>query len=431
MNVLVDPPDHADGGDNDPEELVQAVKVFTSRLHLPSPDPLYATLGAVAANRMRGDPVWLLQVGPPSSGKTELVGSLAKLRDVRFAALLTEAALLSGTAKKERAADATGGLLRQVGKAGILVMKDFTSTLAQQRDTRAAALAALREVYDGHWSRPVGSEGGRVLHWSGKLGLVAGCTPAIDAHHAVLSSLGDRFVLYRLPATDPAKQGAMALDRDDDDAMRAELADAVAALFAAVTLPAMPPKLAGAERDRMVAVATLAARCRSAVPRDGYKQEIQYVPEAEPPARLARTLWRLLEGMSVLGVPRPDAWRVAVKVALDCMPSGRRAALDALATGGEQTTKKVALAAWQPTNTIRRALEDLAAHGIADREAEGPGKPDHWRLSDRAQPWLAAALPDISGTPPPTVPEMSGSPSEPSTTLFADPDPGDPRRFMR
>jgi hypothetical protein len=129
--------------DHDPQAaaLAALVKTFRDRLHLPDLGALYATLGAVAGNWMRGDPVWLLLVGPPSSGKTELVGALGKLPHVHWAALLTEAALLSGTASKERAKDAKGGLLREVGSFGVLLMKDFTSTLAQNRDTRAQALS--------------------------------------------------------------------------------------------------------------------------------------------------------------------------------------------------------------------------------------------------------------------------------------------------
>src|SRR5206468_10944077 len=88
--------------DHDPRAaaLAPLTKAFQARLHLPDLGALHATLGAVAANRMRGDPVWLLLVGPPSSGKTELIGSLAKLPGVHWAALLTEAALLSGTSTK-------------------------------------------------------------------------------------------------------------------------------------------------------------------------------------------------------------------------------------------------------------------------------------------------------------------------------------------
>src|SRR6266540_1120167 len=90
--------------DHDPQAaaLAALTKAFQARLHLPDLGAVHATLGAVAANRMRGDPVWMLLVGPPSSGKTELVCSLGDLPDVHFAAVFTEAALLSGTGKKDR-----------------------------------------------------------------------------------------------------------------------------------------------------------------------------------------------------------------------------------------------------------------------------------------------------------------------------------------
>ncbi len=378
--------------DHDPQAaaLATLVKTFREWLHLPDLGAVYATLGTVAANWMRGDPVWLLLVGPPSSGKTELVCALAKLPHVRFAALLTEAALLSGTSTKERAKDAKGGLLREIGDFGILIMKDFTSTLAQNRDTRAQALSALREIYDGHWSRPVGTEGGKVLHWGGKVGLVAGCTPAIDAHHAVLSELGDRFIFYRLPPTDAAKQGAAALDLDDDGQMRAELVAAVTDFFATVKPPDKPPKLKAGERDRMIALATLGARCRSAVERDGRTRELLFVPEAEPPARLVKALWRLLEGSTAIGVDRATAWQVVTKTALDCMPSRRRTALEALTTLTEPDTTDVAEQASQPTPTIRLALEDLTAHQLAERLPQGRGRADRWRLTEQTDTWLEA-----------------------------------------
>jgi len=352
----------------------------------------------VAANWMRGDPVWMLLVGPPSSGKTELVCSLGKLPDVHWAALLTEAALLSGTSSKERAKDAKGGKLREIGSFGILIMKDFTSTLAQNRDTRAQALAAMREIFDGHWSRPVGTEGGKTLHWSGKVGLIAGVTPAIDAHHAVLSELGDRFVFYRLPPTDAAEQGKAALDLDDDGQMRAELVAAVAEFFTTVKPPDKPPKLQGDELTRMVALATLAARCRSAVERDGRSRELLFVPEAEPPARLAKALWRLLEGITAIGVDRQTAWRVVTKTALDCMPSRRRVALEALVEEEEPTTTRVAERADQPTPTVRLALEDLTAHHLAMRMPQGQGKADRWRLTAQARTWWEASTRCTEGT---------------------------------
>ena len=214
-------------------EVETAVSVFQSWLHLPDPAPLLAAVGAVAANRLEADPVWLVLVGPPGGGKSELLGALNGLADVYPTATLTEAALLSGTPKKERDNGAKGGLLREIGDFGIVLCKDFGSVLNMNRDTRAAVLAALREVYDGSWTRHVGTDGGLTLHWRGKVGLVAGCTPTIDRHHAVMSAMGERFILFRLPKVNRTEQARKALAHSRKESqMRRELAEAVAAIFA-------------------------------------------------------------------------------------------------------------------------------------------------------------------------------------------------------
>src|SRR5262249_41948961 len=154
-------------------------------LLLPDEGSLLAVLGAIAANRLGGDPVWLVLVGPPGSGKSELLAAMTGLADIHPAATLTEAALLSGTPKREQGNGPKGGLLRVIGDFGIIVAKDFGSVLSMNRDARSAVLAALREVYDGSWTRHVGTDGGKTLAWSGKVGLLAGCTPTIDRHHSV------------------------------------------------------------------------------------------------------------------------------------------------------------------------------------------------------------------------------------------------------
>ncbi|MFI5041717.1 MAG: ArsR family transcriptional regulator, partial [Acidimicrobiales bacterium] len=66
--------------------------------------------------------------------------ALAGLPDVTVVGRITVASLLSGTSSKERAADATGGVLRVVGDRGILVCKDFGSIHTMQRDARAETL---------------------------------------------------------------------------------------------------------------------------------------------------------------------------------------------------------------------------------------------------------------------------------------------------
>ena len=109
----------------------------------------------VANRKLDGDPVWLMLVGGSGVGKTERLIPLAVMRDVVLESSITgPAALLSGTAKKERAKNATGGLLRKLPEGGgMLLLKDFTSIIDMHRDARAEVLAALREIYDGRWDR--------------------------------------------------------------------------------------------------------------------------------------------------------------------------------------------------------------------------------------------------------------------------------------
>jgi hypothetical protein len=369
---------------------------FTAWLHLPDPGVVLATLGTLAANRLDGDAVWLLIVGPPSGGKSEVIGSAASLDFTYSASTITEAALLSATPKKEKAKEARGGLLREVGEFGVIAVKDFGSILSMNRDARHATLMALREIYDGSWTRRVGSEGGRELTWRGKVGLIAACTPTIDRHHAVMGAMGERFVLYRLVAEDD-EQAVRALTYAGREAeMRAELREAVRDLIAGAL--AKPRELDDAERARLIALAMLAVRGRSAVERDGYSREIELVPEPEGPARLVKILDRLLAGLDALGVEREVAWYVVTKAALDCIPAIRCRLIDMLACGSEPTTTKaLAEGLGYPTNTIRRAVEDLTVHGLAKRIDQGDGRADLWELTGWTRQQLGVGVPEVSG----------------------------------
>jgi hypothetical protein len=373
------------------------VTTFRRHLHLPDPGAVLVTLAAIAANRAEGDPVWLLLVGPPGGGKTEVLGATVGLSDVYPASTITEAALLSGTPKKEAADGSKGGLLRQIGAFGIIVYKDFGSVLSMHRDARASVLAALREVYDGSWTRHVGTDGGRTLAWSGKVGLIAGCTPAIDSHHAVMGSMGERFVLFRLPPVDGDAQVARALSHlGTERKMRTELAASAAAVLECVESADLSIPPTDDLRSWLISISTLAVRCRSSVERDSHTREVELIPEPEAPARLALVLLRLYNGLRAIGVDEDSARRLAGKVALDSMPQIRRRVLDVVV--GEKEPIHTAEAAERlgyPTTTVRRACEDLTAHGLLTRHRGGGSKGDSWAVTAWAlDRW-------------PTVPEMS------------------------
>ena len=372
-----------DGDEGDrvasPTTLPEVIQGFRRWLYLPDLGALIAALGAVAANRLPGDPVWLLIVAPSGWGKTEVLGPLAGLPDVHPAATLTEAALLSGTPARDKGKGAKGGLLNEIGAFGIVLCKDFGSVLNMHRDGRASVLAALREVYDGSWTRHVGTDGGRTLHWQGKVGLIAGCTPTIDSHQAVMAQMGERFCLYRLPKAEATDIGAAALrGMGREKQMRDELAALVRGLIPAELIGM--PALSDAETERLVALAILATKGRSAVERDGYSREIELIPGEEAPGRLAKTLGMMLGGMAAIGVPRDVAWRIVTKMALDSIPALRlRVIGHLLELEGPRSTRSIAAELGYPTKTTARALEDLAAYGFVDRTKDG----DHETAANR------------------------------------------------
>jgi hypothetical protein len=360
------------------------VAVFEKWLLLKDSWPVYVTLGAVAANHLPGPPVWLGLIAPPSSAKTEILNATLRLPKVELVTTASPAALLSGTPNKQKAQGAKGGLLRQVGSFGILVLKDFTSVLGLHRDSLSEMLDALREIYDGRWVRHLGTDGGKTLKWEGKLGLIFGCTEAYDSHYAIIGVLGDRFLLYRLPPSQHDQfERAMVHTGERFKLMQEELAAAAAGLFAGLGDPLPAPRsMTSAESLRIKGKVILACQLRAGVDRDRYSRELDAVYGAEGPGRLGLGLERLLAGLDVIGIDREVALQIIEKVALDSVPPIRRRVYEELA-GGTKKTREIATALDLPTTTVRRALEDITAHGLATRQRvkteEGKdGRDDEW-----------------------------------------------------
>src|SRR5215813_3479235 len=107
-------------------------------------DVVDAVLATGASKRLSGDPLWLLIVSGPGYGKTETARSLSGAGAHVTSTIASEGALLSATPRKDKAKGATGGLLRKIGDRGILVIKDVTTILSADRNTRGVVLAAIR-----------------------------------------------------------------------------------------------------------------------------------------------------------------------------------------------------------------------------------------------------------------------------------------------
>lgn len=332
-------------------------------------DALRVTLAAAAVERLGGDPLWLLLVSGSGNAKTETVGALAKIATVT-STITSEGALLSATSQKEKAKDSTGGLLRKIGDRGILVIKDVTSILSMNRDLRASVLAALREVYDGHWSRNVGTDGGRTLDWSGRIATIGAVTTAWDTAHAVISSMGDRFVLCRLDSTKGRiLAGRRAIGNTDHEIeMRAELAEAVARVVEGVDTEATYT-VTDEDTETLLAAADLVTLARTGVEFD-YRGNVEMAHAPEMPTRFAKQLAQIVRGGLAIGMARADAVAMAIRCARDSVPPMRLAIIDDLSDHPESTATDCRKRLQQPRATVDRQMQALHMLGVLELDEQ-------------------------------------------------------------
>jgi len=362
-------------------------EIFARWLYLPDDTPLRFVLCAVIANKLPGDAFWAFLVAPSGSAKTELLNSITGLDFVRPLDMITTNTFLSGKQRK----DPNASLLLRVPNGTIFVMRDFTSVLEMHTERRAEIFAQLRKIYDGHLTKCTG-EGGESaeLSWEGKVGLIAGVTPAIESYRAFANTLGERFLYYYLPVSDRNAAAQRALsNRESLRAMREELRQAVKGFLESLDIPDHV-ELPQAMQAWIVHVADFVSVARTGVSRDHYSsaREILDLPDPEVPTRLAQQLGALACAHAVLcgraGVTQDDLDLVA-QTALACIPTRRRLIIKTLVEAqAALETSTIAERLDLPTGTVRRDLEELTALKLAKRIKVGEGKADLWEASDLA-----------------------------------------------
>jgi Bifunctional DNA primase/polymerase, N-terminal len=321
-------------------------------------DVLDVTLAAAASERLSGDPLWLLIISGPGNAKTETVQALSGAGAHVTSTIASEGALLSATPRRDKGKRATGGLLRKLGDRGVLVLKDVTSILSADRNTRACVLAAIREIYDGRWERNVGTDGGQTLTWTGRIVIVGAVTTAWDAAHAVIASMGDRFVIIRASSTSARTRSAIKAIRNtgNEIAMRKELAHAAGGLINAASKAEY--QLSDPDIDRLVKAADIVTWARTGVERD-YKGDVIDAHAPEMPTRFAKQLTQLVRGAVAIGMSADHAMRLAIRCARDSIPPLRREILLDIATNPGSQPREAHRRIGRPRDTVRRELEAL------------------------------------------------------------------------
>jgi len=384
--------------------LDQLQKVFDEYLLLGDRNLIRLLCAVVIANQLdHVDPVWILLVASPASGKSETLQAFNDIIDpvtrkpmIYPISDLTINSFASGQTKTGQETS----LLHKMPRGGIMVFKDFTSLLSKNEQAQQEIVAQLREIYDGAYIKRTGT--GKDITWNGKIGALAGCTEVVYEHMEKLSAMGDRFAMYSIMQPDRKEvlKFSIANKRkgENKELLRAKSKGA-AKMYVEYILKNKTKfniSISPETEDELITLADFCTKVRSGVIVDKRFNRVEFVPSAEMPMRLIDQLFALLyalmlirrveageTGSNINNIPHPDDLQIVYKIAYDSIPIKRRMALKLLAKYGKGArTAGLATAIGYETKVVGNWLSQLNGLGICRREKKMGPQGDSWMLSD-------------------------------------------------
>ena len=356
--------------------LLEVKQIFEKWLYLEDKNLVDVELATIVANRLETEPAWLLITGPSGTAKTETLRALDTPETYQISTL-TGQTLVSGFRKKGK----DPSLLPHLdGKT--LIVKDFTSVLSLHREERSKIFADLRDSYDGTFAKGFGNEA-EVARYKSKFGLLGGVTPEIDRFHSVTNTLGERFLKYRpiLVSRKNAIERARS-NRGKEKTMREELKSAAAGFLNNFD-EKRDITISDDMQQKIENLIEWMAILRTAVSRDGYTDEISYLPEIEVGTRLIKQMMSLGVSLAMIRDKTElteDEFMILAKIARDTLPSKRMRLFEELFMKNDyQTTQAYSNATNLPTETCKLILDDFRLLGVADRQGSHEFT---WKIKD-------------------------------------------------
>lgn len=371
-----------DGPGMSPEQVYAAYRKW---LHLPDHEVLDFMYGILLANRLPGDPLWGLMVGPSGATKTELLVTLDEAPLIAMASTWSPNALVSG-ANFSGAGDPS---LIPKWNGKVVIIDDFTVLLNMNVVHRDEIFGILRGAYRGEIIKPFGN--GITRHYKSKFGILSGVTPVIEVFAENDTEMGARFIRFPIEApTTVEEEFAVALrasqNNKQDEQMRRDLKDtAVAVLSRDYNWDVEVPQPIV---EKIIYLAMIVARLRASVRRDNYTREITHAPYKELCTRLTKQFQKLLHGVTLFQekkVADEVGLRIIKRIAIGTVPAKYGDVLKFFwkrDAGGRFTKSQVMKLLHLPDGTVHRALESMVAVGALTRhEVSGFGAKAEWSLS--------------------------------------------------
>ncbi len=341
-------------------KLEQFKKVCHKYLVLDDDNYIDVIFGVIYANRLDSRSVCLYLVGPPSSGKTEVLQALSASPDEVYAISKFKApAFISGKILGVREKDPS--ILAKLHNK-VMVIKDFTAMLNMRYDTLMEVIGLMRDSLDGSARQGFGTGNDKV--YDIKYGCIAAVTNVIDRHRGVLADLGERFLTYRLPDTSKKEQYRRCQKASRN--LRVSEKDTALKDAANSVLTGNRQKkasLSDQHRHDLIKVAGFVATARCHVARDRKSREPE-IPTPEVATRLAKQLCDLAIGLAMAREKRvvtKAEIRLVQKTAIDSLSLKRIRLITTMLHTHPQWSDAASLAVILrfSLTTVTQWLEDL------------------------------------------------------------------------
>lgn len=362
--------------------LKQFKRVCHKHLVMSDDSYLDVVFGAVIANRLDSTPVWLYLVGPPSSGKTEVLRCLTG-NHIYQLDKLTRKTLVSGWQDPKERKRENSLLPLLDGK--VMVIKDFTAMIHDRKENLLDTIGQLRAASDGYYTGVFGT--GKSKTFVSKFGIIAGVTNVIDKHRGLLAELGERFLTYRCPDVSDEEATLRCLKVLSKAGLKQQQAEMTAAATKVLQTPLHKVILSDSFKNKIIEIAKFVAVARCEVVRNPYSKEPE-IPIPEVPTRLTRQLCDLAVGIAIIQGRRyvtKDIQQLVQKTALDSLTLKRLRLLKVLYTAfpSSLSTNQVTTAMRYSESIVRRWLEDLHLLDLITQEVVEKNK-TLWKIRNKS-----------------------------------------------
>ena len=325
--------------------------------------------------------LWMLLVGVPSSGKTDLVRLMKDAESTFYLDNLTQNAFISGerATKKEKVYD----LLPLIDKK-CLIIKDWTSIFSLDEKMTKKLLGELVGIYDKEFTK-FSSRRGNITYQSAfsQLGCI---TPAtLNRHTQYMNMVGPRFLCYGMP-TSTGEDIEISYKSIFTNADRS-LIEKEARLYVSSYLNQLTQKpfdikpLSKSAQVYLRTTAELMSNCRgiallqSATFKNEEGEEVKYYEVAdvqiEEPWRAVQQIMLLAKYLAfVVGKDEVTVEELSIikEVVISSMPADRSQALRTIKEqGGTITAKQLSDSDDRSIKTSRRLLDELNALKVLEK----------------------------------------------------------------